>query len=40
VVTCPEHVDVSNAAQLGEQLLAAFDRGAAVVIADMSATVR
>jgi anti-anti-sigma factor len=29
---------VSNAAQIGEQLLAAFDRGAAVVIADMSAT--
>ena len=38
VVTFPEHVDVSNAAQIREQLLAAFDRGAAVVIADMSAT--
>jgi anti-anti-sigma factor len=40
VVAFPEHVDVSNAAQIREQLLAAFDRGAAVVIADMSATVR
>jgi anti-anti-sigma factor len=38
VVTFPAHVDVSNAAQTREQLLAAFDRGAAVVIADMSAT--
>jgi len=40
VVAFPEHVDVSNAVQIREQLLAAFDRGAAVVIADMSATVR
>ena len=40
VVAFPAHVDVSNAAQIREQLLAAFDRGAAVVIADMSATVR
>jgi anti-anti-sigma factor len=38
VVACPEHVDASNAAQIREQLLAAVDRGAAVVIADMSAT--
>ena len=38
VVAFPEHVDVATAAQVGEQLLAAFDRGAAVVIADMSAT--
>ena len=38
VVTFPSHVDVSGAAQVGEQLLAVFDRGAAVVIADMSAT--
>ena len=37
VVTFPEHVDGSNAAQIREQLLAAFDNGAAVVIADMSA---
>jgi anti-anti-sigma factor len=38
VVAFPEHVDMSNAAQIREQLLAAFDGGAAVVIADMSAT--
>jgi anti-anti-sigma factor len=39
VVAFPEHVDMSNAAQIREQLLAVFDRGAVVVIADMSATV-
>jgi anti-anti-sigma factor len=39
VVAFPEHVDMSNAAQTREQLRAVFDRGAAVVIADMSATV-
>jgi F420-0:gamma-glutamyl ligase len=38
VVAFPEHVDMSNAAQTREQLRAVFDRGAAVVIADMSAT--
>ena len=38
VMAFPEHVDMSNAAQIREQLLAVFDRGAAVVIADMSAT--
>ena len=38
VVAFPEHVDVSNAALIREQLLAALDRGAEVVIADMSAT--
>jgi anti-anti-sigma factor len=38
VVAFPEHVDMSNAAQIREQLLAVFDRGAVVVIADMSAT--
>ena len=38
MVVFPEHVNVSTAAQVGEQLLGAFDRGAAVVIADMSAT--
>ena len=38
VVALPEHVDGSNAAQIRERLLAAFDHGAAVVIADMSAT--
>jgi anti-anti-sigma factor len=39
VVAFPEHVDMSNAAQIREQLLGVFDRGATVVIADMSATV-
>jgi anti-anti-sigma factor len=39
VVVFPEHVDMSNAAQIRGQLLAVFDCGAAVVIADMSATV-
>ena len=38
VVAFPEHVNVSNATRIGEQLLAVLDRGAAVVIADMSAT--
>jgi anti-sigma B factor antagonist len=38
VVAFPEHVNTSNASQIREQLLAVFDRGAAVVIADMSAT--
>ncbi len=39
VVAFPERVDVSNATQIGEELLTAFADGAAVVIADMSATV-
>jgi anti-anti-sigma factor len=38
VVVFPEHVDASNATQIREQLLAVFDDGAALVIADMSAT--
>ena len=38
VVAFPEHVDMSNAAQIREELLGVFDRGVAVVIADMSAT--
>jgi anti-anti-sigma factor len=38
VVAFPEHVDMSNAAQIREQLLGVLDRGATVVIADMSAT--
>ena len=38
VVAFPEHVDMSNAAQIRDQLLEVFDRGATVVIADMSAT--
>ncbi len=39
VVTLPEHIDVSNVAQLREQLLSVINRGAAVVIADMTSTV-
>jgi anti-anti-sigma factor len=38
VVGFPARVDGSNEARIGEQLLAALDGGAAVVIADMSAT--
>ena len=39
VVTLPEHIDVTNVAQLREQLLWLINRGAAVLIADMAATV-
>ena len=38
VVTFPEHVEVSNSAQLRDQLLAAINRGAAVLIVDMART--
>jgi len=38
VVTLPEHIDVTNVAQLREQLLWLINRGAAVLIADMTAT--
>lgn len=38
VVAFPEHVDAANAASIGDQLRAALGEGAAVVIADMSAT--
>jgi anti-anti-sigma factor len=39
VVVLPEHVDVSNAGQIREQLLSVINRGAATLIADMTATV-
>ena len=39
VVTLPEHIDVSNARQIGEQLLVVINRGAAELIVDMAATV-
>jgi len=39
VVTLPEHIDVTNVAQLREQLLSLINRGAAVLIVDMTATV-
>ncbi|HTS98739.1 MAG TPA: PAS domain S-box protein [Streptosporangiaceae bacterium] len=39
VVSLPEHIDVSNAGQIRELLLSVINRGALVLIADMSATV-
>jgi anti-anti-sigma factor len=39
VVTLPEHIDVSNSGQIREQLLELVNRGAAVLIADMTGTV-
>jgi anti-anti-sigma factor len=38
VVTLPEHIDVSNAGQISEQLLVVINRGAAELIVDMAAT--
>jgi anti-anti-sigma regulatory factor len=38
VVTLPEHIDVSNAGQIREELLSVINRGAAALIADMTAT--
>ena len=38
-VTLPEHVDVSNADQIREELLSVINRGAAALIVDMAATV-
>ena len=38
VVTLPEHFDLSNAGQIREELLSVIDRGAATLIADMTAT--
>jgi hypothetical protein len=38
-VTLPEHIDVSNAGSIGEELLSVINRGATVLIADMAATV-
>jgi len=39
VVTLPQHVDVSNADRIREQLLWVINRGAAVLIADLTRTV-
>ena len=36
VVALPEHIDVSNASQIREELLWLINRGAAALIADMS----
>jgi len=38
VVTLPEHIDVSNVAGFREQLLSVINRGAVVLIVDMTAT--
>ena len=38
IVTFPEHVDVSNAGQIRDELLSAINRGARALIADMTAT--
>lgn len=38
VVTLPQHVDTSNAGQIREQLLWIINRGAAVLIADLTGT--
>ncbi len=39
VVTLPEDIDLSNAGQIREQLLTVINRGAAALIADMTATI-
>ena len=38
VVTLPEHIDTVNAGQIREELLTLINRGAAVLIVDMTAT--
>jgi anti-anti-sigma factor len=38
IVTLPEHIDVSNAGQVREELLSVINCGAATLIADMTAT--
>jgi anti-sigma B factor antagonist len=38
VIALPEHIDVSNAGQIREELLWVINRGAAVLIADMTGT--
>jgi anti-anti-sigma factor len=38
VVVLPEHIDVSNTGQIREELLSVINRGAAVLIVDMTAT--
>ena len=39
VVALPEQIDVSNAGQIREELLTVINRGAAELIADMTATI-
>ncbi len=38
VIALPEHINVSNASQIREELLWVINRGAIVLIADMTAT--
>ena len=38
VVRLPDHIDLSNAGSIGEELLALINRGAVVLIVDMAAT--
>jgi anti-sigma B factor antagonist len=38
IVRLPDHVDLSNAGPVGEELLAVINRGAAALIVDMTAT--
>ncbi len=38
VVALPEHIDASNSGEIREELLAVINRGAAVLVADMSGT--
>ena len=38
-VVLPEHIDVSNAGQIREELLSVIDQGAEALIADMTATI-
>jgi anti-anti-sigma factor len=38
VVTLPEHIGISNAGQVREELLSVINRGATTLIADMTAT--
>jgi anti-anti-sigma factor len=39
VITLPEHIDVSNAGPIREELLSVINRGAEVLIADLTATI-
>ena len=39
VVVLPEHIDLSNSAEIRSELLSVINRGATALIADMSATV-
>ena len=39
VVTLPEHIAIANAGQIREELLSVINRGAQVLIADMTATI-